>query len=406
MNTSTREHLHTKSLSMPSPRILFLDHTGTLGGAELYLLDVATHYRSQACVALFEDGPFRARLEERGVPVRVLPAAKALLGVTRSGGLRTALRAMPALARLAWQLARLARRFDLVYANSQKALVAGALASTLARRPLAWNLHDILTADHFSALNRRVAVAIANACAARVVVNSRATQHAFAESGGDRQKTTIAYNGLAPEDFAPTEETCAAARQVRHQLGLGDAPVVGVFSRLASWKGQHVLIEALPALPGVHALLVGGALFQEDRAYEERLHRLAETLDVRDRVHFAGFQQDVAPYLHAADVVAHTSVAPEPFGRVIVEGMLAEKPVVATRAGGALEIVDDGRTGHLVPPADADALTGALADLFEQPDEARRMAQAGREAARTRFSKTAMLRTIDDVVRDVHASKA
>lgn len=385
------------------PRILFLDHTGTLGGAELYLLDVAAHYRPHVSVVLFEDGPFRERLKAARVPVHVLPAAEALMRVTREGGLGAALGAAPALARLAWQLARLARSFDLVYANSQKALVAGALASLLARRPLIWNLHDILTADHFSTLNRRVAVTLANTCAARVVVNSRATQRAFAASGGDIGKTVIAYNGLAPEDFAPTLQTRAAAQQVRQQYGLGDAPVVGVFSRLASWKGQHVLIEALPALPDVHALLVGDALFQEDRTYKEALCRLTKEHGVQDRVHFAGFQQDVAPYLHATDVVAHTSVAPEPFGRVIVEGMLAHKPVVATRAGGALEIIDDRRTGRLVPCAAPAALAAALTDYFRRPDEARRIAQRGHEMARTHFSKEVMLHAIDTTIREVHA---
>jgi glycosyltransferase involved in cell wall biosynthesis len=99
--------------------------------------------------------------------------------------------------------------------------------------------------------------------------------------------------------------------------------------------------------------------------------------------------------MKAVDVVLHTSTAPEPFGRVIVEGMLARKPVIATRAGGAQEIVAHGETGLLVPPSSPNALARALQTLTADPSHAATLAQHGYEQAARRFSIDAMTEQLD-----------
>lgn len=386
---------------MIAPSVLFVDHTGALGGAELYLLDVVRHYPGSAHVVLFEDGPFADWLVESGVSVEVLEGRDSLLGVKRAGGLAGALRAIPNMLSLAKRVAQRARAHDVVFANSQKALIVASLASRLARRPLVWNLHDILTADHFSAFNRKVAVAFANGFAQRVIVNSEATLRAFHEAGGAVEKGTVVYNGVetAAFDEARADDVVSS----RRELGLVDVPVVGVFSRLSPWKGQHVLIEALPQLPNVHALFVGSALFGEG-GYEEKLYQLAERLGVSDRVHFLGFRSDIALLMKCCDVVAHTSVSPEPFGRVIIEAMAAGRPVVATKAGGALEIVTE-ETGLLIPPRDSAALAHAIRTVLN-PDVGAWLATAARERVQTTFSQketnAGIARVVDSVVNAEH----
>ena len=143
---------------------------------------------------------------------------------------------------------------------------------------------------------------------------------------------------------------------------------------------------------------VGAPLFGDEVSYQEELEKKTAALGLSDRVRFLGFREDIPSLLAAVDFVAHTSVAPEPFGRVIVEGMLAGKPVVATRAGGACEIIEDGITGRLVTPGDADELAKVLRALVEQPAEAARLALAGQAAARERFSEKAMLLGIEQAV--------
>lgn len=371
------------------PRVLFVDQTGELGGAELCLLDVARHYRRTGRVALLADGPFRERLEQAGVPVTVLAAPGAVAGVRRESGAAGLLRSAPGLLGLALRLARLARDYDLVFANTQKALIVGSLAGRLAGRPVAWYLHDILSPEHFSPGNRRIAVAAAKLAVRRVIANSRASAEAFVAAGGAAGRIGIVPNGIDPAPFDAV--SAAELGRLRRRLGLPEAaPLAGVFSRLAPWKGQHVMITALSYLPGVHALLVGGALFGNE-AYEATLREQAVALGVADRVHFLGFRDDVPALMRLVSVVAHTSTLAEPFGRVIVEGMLAGRPVVATRGGGPSEILDDPSTGVLIPPDDPAALAGALRRLLQGGAEARRLAAAGRERALARYSVAAMI---------------
>lgn len=384
-----------------TPRILFVTHTSALGGAELYLRDIAVQLRDHCAVVLFESGPLQTELIEREVPVYVLPLSSNLERVRKTSGIGAGLRAIPEIIRLVRRLVHIAGDYDLVYANSQKSLIVGALAAQIANRPAVWNLHDVLTADHFSPFNRWLATFWANLMVDLVVCNSAATEDAFRASGG-RTPTATVYNGFDPALFDAVSST--EVEQVRASLGLPDAPIVGVYSRLAAWKGQHVLLDALPSLPGVHALLVGDALFGPDETYATSLRRQARDLGVTERVHFLGFRTDVPLLMKAADIVVHTSVAAEPFGRVLVEGMLANRPVVATRAGGALEIITDGVNGLLVSPGDSEALAHRLRALLAHPDRARHLAQRGTETARSRFSITAAADQIDALGRSVVAS--
>jgi glycosyltransferase involved in cell wall biosynthesis len=377
--------------------VLFVDHAGVLGGAELYLLDVARYYKDSATVVLFEDGPFRKRLEDARIPVHVVPAANEFLSAQKTSGMGDAVRALPGFLSLVRRIVSYARVHDIVFANSQKALVAAAPAAWWARRPFVWNLHDILTADHFSAVNRQLAVRCANMFATHVIANSEATRQAFVRSGGRRENTSVVYNGLDPEGF--TSPPNDVLQELRQALDLPfNAPLIGIFSRLAPWKGQHVLLEALPTIEDAHVLLVGDALFDGDTDYANTLQAKARQLDISERVHFLGFRDDIPALMHLVDVVAHTSVAPEPFGRVIVEGMLAGTPVIATRAGGAREIIDSGVNGFLVEPGNPDALAETVSHLLASPQHAGAMAAAARRDAESRFSQTAMWEEIDAVL--------
>jgi glycosyltransferase involved in cell wall biosynthesis len=369
-------------------RALFLDHVGALGGAELALIDVAKAYRNTSTFLLFSEGPFRKRLAAEGVRVEVIEAGNALHSIrreTRWPGLRAATRVVS----LAWRVAEIAREHDFIHANSQKAFVVACVAGLIARRPVIWDLNDLLSLEHFSRVNILLDVALANHLAVRVIANSRASAEALVAHGGRKDRVRVVYNGIdpAPFDAVPDAEIQAAWEE----LGLDPStPVAGVFGRLADWKGQHIALEALAQCPGVHLLLVGDALFGE-RAYAERLRHQVRELGLTDRVHFLGFRSDVPRLMRLVQVVLHTSTAPEPFGRVIVEGMLAQKPVIATKAGGVAEIIDHGETGLLVSPGNVGELAAALRSVLGDPEYAGRLAAAGRAAAEARFTVDAMV---------------
>ncbi len=381
-------------------RILFVDHAGVLGGAELSLLDLASSFGADADVVLLADGPFRTALEGKGVSVDVEPLG-ALGAVRKDAGLPSVGALMDA-AGIARQVARRARAHELIYANTQKAFVVSAAAGVLARRPVVWHLRDILAEPHFSRANITAAAQLANLRAAAVIANSHATAEAFVAAGGRRALVQVVHNGI---DAAPFDALASdAGRTTRHALGVpADAFVVALFGRFHPWKGQAVLLQALAELPGVHALVVGTALFGET-AFEAAQHEQARALGIADRVHFLGFRDDVPALMRAADVIVHASVLPEPFGRVVVEGMLAGRPVVATRAGGVPEIITEGETGRMVPPADAPALAAAIRALRDAPASTAAMAARGAARARAQFSVAAMCSGVARVLEELRLS--
>ena len=374
-------------------KILFVDHTAVMGGAELSLFDLATAYAETSQVLLFEDGPLRERLDKANVTVKIAQASSAMLELRTSSGLN-ALAAVPELWQLAGQISQLAANCDLILANSQKAFVAAALATLRGSPPVYWYLHDIITARHFSRINRLVAVSLANRFATKVLVNSEATRKAFIDAGGKAQ-THVVYNGFKAQKFETIADTDSL--QIRDQLGIGNVPLVGLFSRLSYWKGQHILLEAVRKLPQVHAILVGEALFGE-REYDERLKELAATPELTGRVHWLGFRDDIPALMKACDIVVHTSTEPEPFGRVIVEGQLAQRPVIASAAGGALELIEDGRNGLLFPPENAIALRQSIEKLLDNPNLAKSLAQQGYHDAKTNFTLETILQSFTQAV--------
>ena len=381
---------------MKRRKILFVDHAAVLGGAELHLLDIATAYQETSRVFLFADGAFKDKLEAAGIAVEIAQATESVLNVRASSGLE-AVKVLPNLWQMAGKVASRAKGFDLIHANSQKAFITCALATLRGSPPVVWHLQDILTAKHFSRINRLVAVWLANNFAARVIVNSEATGKAFVTAGGKEELVRVVYNGFdsAPFDAVTKEQT----QQIRTQLGINDVPVVGVFSRLSYWKGQHILLEAIKNLPEVHALLVGEALFGEEE-YVTELKALANLPELAGRVHWLGFRDDVPVLMKACDLIAHTSTEPEPFGRVIVEGQLAQRPVIATAAGGAIELIQDGVNGRLVPPGNAQALGKTIEELLNEPITATKLGQKGYEQAKNNFSLESILATFDRALPD------
>ena len=365
-------------------KILFLDQSGKLGGAELCLVDIAKPYRDSCLVGLLADGPFKQALEQQHIPVQVL-TTKAI-EVRKESGLAKGLGSLGQLLPVINRVATLSRNYDVIYANTQKSLVVGAIASFFSRRPLVYHLHDILSLEHFSATNRRLAVTLANR-AALVIANSQASQDAFVAAGGRKEIVEFVYNGF---DLGLYQDLPAASA-VKQQLGIDEHKfLVGHFSRLSPWKGQHILLEALTHCPeNVVALLIGDALFGE-QDYVQQLHAQVAELKLENRVKFLGFRDDVRFLMAGCDLVTHTSTVAEPFGRVIVEAMLCGTPVVATLAGGAKELVTAGKTGWLVAPGDAMELAVAINDCQNQPGQSANMAAAAKLQASQRFDVAAI----------------
>ena len=372
-------------------RVLFVDQTSQLGGAELSLLALVRARGTTAGdrIVLMEDGRLAELLTAEGFDVVVAPLGGRLRNVTRGSGLRAHLAALTATRHQLQRLRSLSAGFEAIYANTAKSAVIASLAFRHRAPPVIYHLRDMITASHFSGVNRCALVQLANRYVARVIANSHATAEAFVAAGGRRRLVTVVPNGF---DVGPFDVALARRAASHDARGAGRASspaaggsVVAVFGRLAPWKGQDVAIRAVADLPGVELWIVGEALFGEDE-YAESLRGLARALGLADRVKFLGFRDDVVELMQRADVVLHTSRAPEPFGRVVVEAMLSARPLVATRGGGVEEIVDDGHTGLLATMGDSGDLARCVRRLLDDPEYAKRLALAASVTARNRYS--------------------
>jgi len=212
-----------------------------------------------------------------------------------------------------------------------------------------------------------------------IIANSRAT---LATLG---KKTDVFHSVVASPIVI--YDSAATGEQGRHQ---SEFLRIGMVGRLAPWKGQHVFLDGFTRAFGrgsESAVVVGAPLFGEDW-YEADLRRRAQVLGLNGRIVFAGFREDIWTALGEIDILVHASVTPEPFGQVVVEGMSAGLPVVATAAGGPAEIIEDGVDGLLYPAGDADALASRLRGLADDPGLRSRLGAAARESSK-RFTAEA-----------------
>ena len=376
-------------------RILCVNQTAALGGGELCLLSEAANLPVPPLTVLFETGPLAGRLNAAALPVEILPHSGRALGIRKRSRVIGALAALPSVGALVWRVARLMRGRHITIANSQKAFVVSALAAYFARTKLIWRLHDVLDSQHFSPYLRRLVIFLANTSARAVIANSKASQSAFIRAGGRAELVSIAYPGLDAAVFDNVSQAEAAA--LRATITSSKLPLIGMFGRLSPWKGQMVFIEALALVPGCTGIIIGGPLFGEE-AFEAALRARISELGLQSRIHLLGFRGDIPALMKAMDIIVHASIAAEPFGRVIVEAMLACKPVIASRDGGAMEIIEHGVTGFLSPPGDAAALARTIQNLLDNPSKAAAAACAGQAHAREMFTIQATTARIAKVI--------
>jgi glycosyltransferase involved in cell wall biosynthesis len=379
------------------PRILFVNHAAELGGAEWVLFDIVRNYAGSSTVLLLTDGPLRERLEQIGATVIVWSVATGWLKLSRRKSFSCIVHTRH-VAKLVVRIGAFAKSFDMVYAHSQKAFTVCALARPIHKKPLLWHLHDILDFREYSRLAATLQVMLANRFADAVVVNSLATLEGFVKCGGKVELTHVHFPGIdpAPFDMVAPEDTV----RLREELGLNNNLVIGCFSRLTPWKGQHLLIECMPGLPEHVHLLLGGAAFFDGHEYETMLRTRVTELGLGGRVSFTGFCKNVPLFMKSCDVIVHSSTRPEPFGRVVVEGMLARRPVVAADCGGPAEILEHNRTGFLYRTGDREALQSLLLRLIGTPEIGAAVINDAYERATSGFGIDAMLRQQEYLIRN------
>jgi glycosyltransferase involved in cell wall biosynthesis len=385
--------------------IAFIDHTTKMGGGQVYLLRQLSQLdksRFNPMVVCPADGELPDHVRRVGVDMHIVPVHQSLIDLRKEDLVGHPFSFLVNPFRLAsgiWRLVRWLKRhkIDLVHVNSMKAGFYGGLAARIARLPVVWDFKDIISDDFFPPFNRRLIVCIANLCADYVVANSSAIAEAFIAQGARKNKVRVIHNGIELTQFHPDNKPL----DLHASLSLDpERPLVSIFSRLDRWKGHVYFLQAAAQTrqdhPDVHFLVVGATTF-DNEGYTDELYALTRELGLTDCVHYLGFREDIADLMAISDVVVHASILPEPLGLTPMEAQAAGRPVIAAKAGGVLETVEDGVTGVLVPPKDAGAMAKALSDQLSAPDRGRQMGVAGRVRAEQLFDLKTNARRVQNV---------
>ncbi len=373
------------TLSLPTVGLV-MPLASQRGGAEsLFQHLLRTQSRSFRYTCLFlQEGPL---VDE----ARTLGYETAVLATTHLSDVRNYSRTVLGIRR--WMQAS---RLDLVFSWMQKAhLYAGPAAVSLRIKRM-WFQHGISRRHWMDVLGAWVPADGILCCSGHV----QETQ--------DRQvpgrRSFVCHPGVP----IPSHDI-ASKEAARAHLGLAaDAQVICMVARLERWKGAHVFVEAARVLvrqfPTASFFIVGGA-HPLDEAYADEIRAQAESSDLYGRFHLVGQRPscEIPLWLASADIIVHPVTGAEPFGMVIVEALAAGRAVVASRAGGISEIIEDGVSGIFVPPGDANAVADVVRRLLGDPEGRERIESAARLRAQT-FSIEAFARRFESLVSSVMAA--
>ena len=392
-------------------RVAIFDHTAQLGGGEIALYDLVRFLdrsRVMPIVVLGSEGPLADKLRGLAgtatpVELHILPLAdevlhtkKDALGTSSLLQYRKLLHSVTYIFRLRTFLRH--HQIDLIHTNSLKADLLGGIAGRLAGCPVLWHIRDRIEPDYLPGKVVWLMRKLGRILPKYVAANSTATL-ATMHLDGKVPGSTIA-SGVDMTKFELPGGTHVSESQ--------GAPKIGIVGRLCPWKGQHIFLEAAAivrrAWPSACFQIIGAALFQE-KQLEADLKTQARDLGLTDVVEFTGFRSDVNLLIQELTILVHASTTGEPFGQVIVQGMAASKPVVATNGGGVPEILLDGVTGYLVPMSDAPAMAAAILRLLSSPQEAAEMGKRGRQRILDKFTIQSSARALEEVYAVVTNSK-
>lgn len=354
-------------------KILYLNHCMAMGGIENMIVDFTRLLPAdefEPHVAVFEGGgSLEAALKERHVPVHWLDKHEGIdLG-------------------LVFRLRRLlqSQGFQVVHSNNYSAWLYACVASRGLRRLT----HVHTEHSGVDSFRRRYTAErwLSRFTTHVVAVSKHVHDVMIDEIGISPQRVRLIYNGVDTTRFCPSPQ---GRESMRRNLQIPpDVVVIGIVARLARIKNHEILIRAyakLHAAPGKKTRLVIVGDGPERAGLEEMSRQFGISADVL----FLGERRDTPELLNAFDIYILPSLS-EGMNLTLLEAMGAGLPVVASRVGGNVEIVEDGNTGYLFPSGNVDALSELFGRLVSEPERRARMGQSGRERVLRQFDQRAMM---------------
>ena len=363
---------------------------GRIGGAENSLLLLISgllqkHSVSAACP---QDSPLAAKVSAKGCRCYGLPP--------RRGRSYLSIAGLVDWLRLGWRLRSIcaAARPDLIHANS--------VYSAVVCLPFIWATGTRLVLHWRDVPRWKVVSRIVCVCCDRVITVSSYIKRQLIAQGVEIRKIEVVNNGISLER---TGVSRGKSRRQRSSCDKAKSTVIFAnVGQFVPWKKQMVFLAAARKVEAKMARarfwLVGDDLFGRNPGYVRWLREYVQAYGLTSRVSFVGWQENIRLVWKSIHCLVHTADK-EPFGRVIIEAMAARVPVIAVNAGGPAEILEDGRTGILVPPDDPDALCEAMLRLGCDPGMASELSSAGYDVVARKFQAAETARRVEQVYTDI-----
>ena len=361
--------------------ILFLQSSSEGYGSGKIILQVLRFYQNQGLapvVVLTNEGPIQSDLQAMDIPVYIQNLGILRRKYVNPGGIFNRVQKNLKAYRFL-NLLHQKYSFELVYSNTL-AVVVGSIWAKRNQLPHIWHIHEILPGP--APLVKLLAKMLDSSTPRPIAVSQAVGNHWQAEL--NNSKVEIIPNGI------PYDDLLTAKGNLKSELGLDpDSILVGLIGRINPGKGQLFFLEIAEKVakkyPKAHFVLVGDPF----PGYESILEEIREKIRSRKlatKVSYLGFRKDIPDVMASLDIFVLPSVLPDSFPTVILEAMAAGKPVIATKSGGASEMVLEGETGFLIQIHDVSAGTKAISTLIENPSLRNSMGESGRQRVLETFS--------------------
>lgn len=270
-------------------------------------------------------------------------------------------------------------QFELVYSNTL-AVIVGAYWAKRRKIPHIWHIHEILLGP--KPLVKMLTSLLDQSTPSPIVVSNAVADHW--QPLLKKSQISVIHNGLSYLDFQ------VEYPEARVELGLSPEQVaIGMIGRINPGKGQLFFLELADRLsknfPSTHFFLVGDPF----PGYEPILEEVRKEIGAKSlesKVSYLGFREDIPKIMAGLDIFVLPSILPDSFPTVILEAMAAGKAVVATRSGGASEMISEGETGYLIPMGDVEKGIEVLEKLIQDAELRQRLGEAGRKRVLSQYS--------------------
>ena len=378
---------------MRKVRLLTISPTCEIGGGDINLLRIlrSLDKNEYSIIHLFPyAGPMTEEFKKAGIEVKIVDMPRMRIFKNPFRYLIFAFVFLPTV----FTIKKIIQDNEIdIVCTSTMANLYGCLAAYLSKKP------HILIAGEYLPIFRILSVYF-YLLSDSIVCCSSLVKSMFKKN----KKVLVIPPSIDPEEFSPEIN----GERIKKELGI-NGNLISMVTRIDKWKGVEVFIKAASYVKKEVRFIIFGQAIRGKESYIEKLERLILRLGLKETVSIkvGEYNYDETPQILAAsDVVVHASVRHEPFGMVIIEAMAVAKPVIASKLGGPLEIINDGVDGMLIEPSNPRVLADKILMLLENPVFAKSMGKKAREKVEEKFNLRECAKKYDALFKTCFLKKA